>query len=115
VYRIRTWDTTLGLARFNNSSSQVTILVLQNTSDRTVTGHAHFWSAAGALAGTQAFTTGPHAAYVVNTSTLPGLSGVSGTVTVSHDGSYGVVVGKAVALESATGFTFDTALQPRRR
>jgi hypothetical protein len=39
----------------------------------------------------------------------------AGTITLSHDGPYGVLVGKAVALETATGFTFDTAVEPRRR
>ena len=56
----------------------------------------------------------PRTAFVVNTSTVPGVAG-AGTITLSHDGPYGVLVGKAVALESATGFTFDTALDPRRR
>ena len=37
------------------------------------------------------------------------------TATISHDGSYGSVVGKAVAVEPATGFTFDTAMAPRPR
>jgi hypothetical protein len=58
---------------------------------------------------------GAHATFVVNTSTIPGVGSASGTVTLSHDGAYGDVVGKAVAVESSTGFTFDTALEPRRR
>ena len=115
VYRIRAWDTTLVVARFNNSATQVTVLVLQNTIDATVAGHAHFWNTAGALVGTQHFTMGPKAAYVVNTSTVPGVAGVGGTITLSHDGPYGTLMGKAVAVEPATGFTFDTALEPRRR
>jgi hypothetical protein len=55
----------------------------------------------------------PKAAFVVNTTTIPGVSG-SGTVTVSHDGGYGALAGKAVAVESTTGFVFDTALGLRR-
>ena len=69
---------------------------------------------AGALLGTQAFGMNARAAFVVNTTTVPGVAG-GGTITLSHDGPYGVLVGKAVALETATGFTFDTALEPRRR
>jgi hypothetical protein len=34
-------------------------------------------------------------------------------MTLSHDGPYGSLAGKAVAVEPATGFTFDTALAPR--
>jgi len=51
----------------------------------------------------------------VNTSTIPGVAGVAGAITLSHDGPYAAGVGKAVAVEAATGFTFDTALEPRRR
>ena len=115
VYRIRFWDTTLLCPRFNNSGTQITILVLQNTTDGNVTGHAHFWSNAGVLVGTRVFSIGPKAAFVVNTSTVPGVSGVGGTITLSHNGPYGTLMGKAVAVEPATGFTFDTALLPRVR
>ena len=52
---------------------------------------------------------------VLNTSTVPALQGQAGSLTVSHDGRYGALQGKAVAVESATGFTFDTPLEPRRR
>jgi hypothetical protein len=34
---------------------------------------------------------------------------------VSNDGRYGSLAGKAVAVEPATGFTFDTAMTPRSR
>ena len=34
--------------------------------------------------------------------------------TVTHDGPYGGLAGKAVALEPASGFSFDTPLEPRR-
>jgi hypothetical protein len=33
---------------------------------------------------------------------------------VTHDGPFGGLAGKAVALEAATGFSFDTPLEPRR-
>jgi len=52
---------------------------------------------------------------VLNTSTLPALQGQAGAITISHDGRYGALQGKAVAVEPATGFTFDTPLEPRRR
>jgi len=67
------------------------------------------------LVGTQGFTMGPKAAFALNTSGVPGVAGQAGTITLSHDGPYGALVGKAVALEPATGFTFDTALAPRQR
>jgi hypothetical protein len=38
---------------------------------------------------------------------------VSGSITLSHDGRYGELAGKAIALEPATGFSFDTPLLHR--
>ena len=36
VYRIRAWDTTYSIPRFNNTGSQVTVLLVQNPADRPV-------------------------------------------------------------------------------
>ena len=57
----------------------------------------------------------PKATLVLNTATVPGASGVSGTITVAHDGRYADLPGKTVALEPTTGFSFDSALTPRPR
>jgi hypothetical protein len=59
------------------------------------------------LAPTQSLTLG--------TASIAELAGRSGTITATHDGPYGGLVGKAVAIEPATGFAFDTPLEPRRR
>ena len=45
----------------------------------------------------------------------PGGQGQSGAVTVVHDGRYGELTGKTVALEGATGFSFDAIFTPRPR
>jgi hypothetical protein len=115
VYRIRAWDTTLALARFNNSATQVTVAVLHNEGSASVSGHLNFWSPAGVQLLSHPFTLASRATLTQNTLALPGLQGQGGTVTVSHDGPYGTLVGKAVAVEPATGFTFDTPFQPRPR
>ena len=115
VYRIRAWDTTYAVSRFNNSGTQVSVLLLQGTGDQAVDGHLWFWDGAGALVASQSFTLLPRGTLVLNTSTLPGAGGVSGSVTVSSNGRYGELLGKVVALEPATGFTFDTPLVPRQR
>jgi hypothetical protein len=47
VYRLRAYETTYSIPRFNNSGTQVTVLLLQNPTNETVTGHIYFWSAAG--------------------------------------------------------------------
>ena len=59
------------------------------------------------------FGIAPRGTFVLNTSAVA--PGVSGSLTVSHDAPYGALAGKAVAVEPATGFTFDTPLLPRRR
>ena len=93
----------------------MTVLVLQNTGGAPLTGRACFWSAAGALLGAHPFTLGPRASVSLNTASVPGLAGQSGSITVSHDGGYGTLAGKAVSLEPATGYSFDSPLASRPR
>jgi hypothetical protein len=40
------YETTASVSRFNDSAGQVTVLILQNTTDRGVSGDADFWSPA---------------------------------------------------------------------
>jgi uncharacterized repeat protein (TIGR01451 family) len=114
TYRIRAYDTTYSVPRFNNSGSQVTVLLLQNTGVATVNGHVYFWSAAGSLLATHNFTLSPKQLLVLNAGVVPGLSGQSGTITVGHDGPHAALAGKTVALEPATGFSFDSPMEVKR-
>jgi glucose/arabinose dehydrogenase len=113
VYTLRVYDTSPSVARFNNSGTQVTVMVLQNPGAQTLAGHIDFWSGAGAPLFSQPFTLAPEATLVLNTSTVPILQGQGGSITVSHDGHYGGLAGKTVALEPSTGFSFDSLLEPR--
>lgn len=115
VYRIRFYETTARLARFNNSATQVTVVLLQNPGDRQIAARLHFWKATGALAATAPVTVSPHGMAIVNTAALAGAAGESGSITVAHDGGYGGLAGKAVAVEPATGFVFDSPLEYRPR
>ena len=119
VYVIRGYDTTLSAARFNDSGSQLTLLVLQNAGGPelwpAVSGHAWFWDESGALLAAWPFSLGRWQSVSLNTASLPGLPGARGSISVSHDGRYGQLTGKAVSVEPATGFSFDTPLQPRPR
>jgi uncharacterized repeat protein (TIGR01451 family) len=112
VYRIRLRETTGRIARYNNSSSQVTVAILQNVSGGPLNGTAYFWRTNGTLAATHSFSLASRAVLVLNTASLTGLAGTSGAVTVAHDGGYGGLVGKGVALEPATGFSFDSPMVP---
>jgi len=113
VYRLRAYDTTARIPRFNNTASQATILLLQNPSDRMITGTLSFWRGDGQLASGGFVSLPPRSSSVTNTSALA--PGQGGSITVSHDGPYGVLQGKAVSLEPSTGFSFDTPLEYRPR
>jgi uncharacterized repeat protein (TIGR01451 family) len=115
VYRLRAYETTATVARFNSSGTQATALLIQNTGSEAVAGHVYFVGVDGSRLVTVPFSIVPHGLFVVSSASLPDLAGQSGSIRVAHDGRYGDLVGKAVALEPATGFTFDTPLLPRPR
>jgi uncharacterized protein DUF11/Calx-beta domain-containing protein len=113
VYQLRAYETTARIPRFNNTASQSTVLVLQNPSDQPIAGTAYFWGADGTLAASLNLALPPRATMVTNTAGL--VPGQSGSVTVNHTAPYGVLQGKAVAVEPATGFSFDSPLAYRPR
>jgi hypothetical protein len=114
VYRLRMRETTGRVARFNDSGTQVTVLILQNVTSDTVTGTVLAWAPNGTPAGQHLFTLNPHALLVLPTSSFTG-AGSSGTLTIPHDGALGALAGKTVALEPSSGFSFDSPLQVRPR
>jgi hypothetical protein len=107
-YTIRARETTVNLARFNNSATQTTVLLTQNASPDSINATLYFWSNAGALLAAVDVALAPKALNVLSAASIPALAGASGSVTVAHDGPYGGLNIKAVALEPATGFSFDT-------
>ena len=115
VYRMRVYETTFTLARFNNTGSQITVVVLQNPTSQPVDARLHFWSVSGVLLVSQPVTLAAHATLVLNSATLPVLQGQGGSVTVAHNGPYAALSGKTVALEPSTGFSFDSPLEAKPR
>jgi hypothetical protein len=113
-YRVRMYETTLAGPRFNNTSGQASVLVLQNTTDDGVTGRQYFWSAIGELLAVRPFALLPRATQAVGLASVGGLAGTSGSLTVTHDGRYGTIAGKVVSIEPASGLSFDTPLAERR-
>lgn len=112
-YTIRFLETTYALPRYNNAGGQVTVLILHNVSELPVTGNIHLFNTAGTAVGNSPFTLAVNAHLVLNTASIAGGAGTSGVITVSHNGRYGSLAGKAVALDPANGFSFDTPLVPR--
>lgn len=113
TYRLRFYETTAAIPRFNNSGSQITVLLLQNPADEAISGTIRFWGAEGGLLASSPFSIGAFSVLVLNTSTT--VPSTSGSITVTHDGGFGALSGKAVALEPATGFSFDSPLVTRQR
>jgi hypothetical protein len=93
----------------------VTVVILQNTHDGPVSARVAFWSGSGALLHEAAVDLPARGSIALSTAGLPGLAGQGGSVTVMHDGPYGALAGKGVALEPSTGFAFDSPLVPRPR
>jgi hypothetical protein len=112
-YRIRFYDTTYGIPRFNNGGSQVTVLNVASIVPFSCSATFHFFNTAGTFLGSTTNTFSARELFVLNTSTLAFATGQNGSIIVSHTCGYGGLAGKAVALEAATGFTFDTQLVPR--
>ena len=115
AYRVRVYDTTYTIPRFNNANGQTSVVVVQNPTSQPVAGHLYFWDPAGALLHTQAFGAAAKGVYILNLPNVTTLQGRSGSVTVSHDARYGALAGKAVSVETATGFAFDSPMVPRPR
>jgi hypothetical protein len=112
VYRVRAFETTCRIPRFNNSGTQITLLLLQNPSAYLIHGNVWLWNAGGVLLDSLPFTLDAKQTLVKNTQTIAGAAGKAGTITVSHDGRYGDLTGKTVALEPSTGFSFDSPMVP---
>lgn len=111
-YDIQMLDTTYLIPRWNNSGTQFTILLIQNGSTATVHGNVFFYNAAGALLATQPFSLAANGLQAISTAGIVDLAGASGSAAIAHDGGYGALAGKAVALEPSSGFTFDTQMTP---
>lgn len=109
-YDILVIDTSLFLPRFNNGGSQRTIVVLQNTRELPVGGRIAFHGASGALLHTEPFSISAHGSVVLDTSSLAPLQGQAGSAVIAHTGGLAALVGKGVALDPVTGFSFDTPL-----
>jgi hypothetical protein len=110
-YDILFRETTLNIPRWNQSGTQVTVVLLRNTTAAAIAGDLHFYDASGTVLATQAVSIPAHGLQALNTATIPALSGLSGSAALAHTGPYAGISGKAVALEPATGFTFDTPAQ----
>jgi len=118
-YDILLRETTLYCPRYNNSGTQVSVLILQRTGTEapgpSCSATAYFYDENASQTATysQAFTVNDMSA--VGTHTIAGLPGTRGALHVAHACGVGGLKGKLVALEPSTGFSFDTPCTERDR
>ena len=110
VYRIRMYETTLTVPRFNNTT-QATFLFLQNPTDYELECNVLFYSEFGGILAGGSVLLSPKEAAAIDTRDMADL--ISGSIIITHDGRYGDLIGKAVAIEAGTGFSFGSPLEPR--
>jgi hypothetical protein len=115
TYRITSRETTSRIPRFNNTGGQVAVLVLQNAGTAAVSGNAWFYDAEGALLTGHPFSLPGRGSLTILTPSVAWVANEEGSITVTHDGPYGAVTGKAVSLDVAGGFSFDSVLEPKAR
>ena len=113
TYRIRVRETTGHIPRFNNSGGQRTVLILQNSTSLTYGARVSFWAVSGERLFSFSVSMAPRASAAIDTALA--VPGATGSITVSHNGPYGGLVGKAVSFDPTTGFAFDTPMTTRPR
>jgi hypothetical protein len=114
-YRIRAYDTTLMLARYNQAGPNNTVLILHNPTNATIAGEVYYWSPSGALRATSNISIARRSTSLVNLANITALVQTSGSATLTHNGPYGGIVAKAVTLDSTSGFSFDAPFVPHAR
>jgi hypothetical protein len=114
IYRVRTFDTTYAIPRFNNVNGQATILIVQNLGGYAISGTIWFWDSTGTLLASHPLSLAAKGQLVLQTAAVPGVAGASGAITISHDARFGDLAGKAVSIDPANGFEFDTPMGPRQ-
>jgi hypothetical protein len=112
VYTVRFFDTTYLVPRWNASGGQTTVFVISNVSQSPASGAVWFYNSSGSPITSVSFTLSQNQLTTISTAAVPALAGQSGHAHVVHTAGYGGLSGKAVALEPATGFTFDTVMTP---
>jgi ELWxxDGT repeat protein len=110
TYRIRAYDTSYAIPRYNSAGGLVSFVILQNRTSEPVSVTVWFWNDAGGSAGQADRDLEPRASVVI-----PAPSDTAGSVTVVHNGGYGALAGKSVTLDPVLGASYDAVMEPRRR
>jgi hypothetical protein len=113
-YRIRLYETTMTLPRFNNANNSVTVVIVQNPNvSFSVSGNLWFWSGSGALLYSRAFTLPPLGVFTLSPVQVAPLFGAVGSATLTSNAPYGTLAVKAVTIDSGGGFSFDAPFESK--
>lgn len=110
-YRIRLYETTMTMARFNNIQNNISVLIVQNPNPFQVNGTLWFWNQAGALLYARTFVVPVRGVYQLHPLLNAPLLGQGGTVTLTSNAPYGTLAAKGVTIDSQGGFAFDTPFE----
>jgi hypothetical protein len=116
-YSIQLRETTMYCARYNNTGTQTSVLIIQRTdpdNGTTCNFEARFNNEAGTEVGaaTGALASG-NSMSVISTAGVAGVGATKGSAYIAHSCGYGGIAAKLVALEPSTGFSFDTPCSAR--
>jgi hypothetical protein len=110
-YRIRLYETTMTMSRFNNIQNNVSVVLVQNPNPFQVNGTLWFWNQAGGLVYARAFSVPARGGYQLHPYLNAPLLGQGGTVTLTSNAPYGTLRAKGVTIDSQGGFAFDTPFE----
>jgi len=110
TYRIRAYDTSYVIPRFNAAGGLRTFVIVQNRTDQPVSITVWFWNEQGTSAYNAQRDLSARGSVVIQAS-----EDTTGSIVVVHDGGYGALAGKAVTVDPLVGSSYDSVMEPRRR
>jgi hypothetical protein len=113
AYRITMRDTTYSVERVVATETESSVLIVQNRTDRAVFGTFRLFRPDGTMVNTLfGLKLNAYGSEVIG---LGGFMSGTASLTLTHNGPYGALAGKAVVIEPSTGLVSESPLQHRRR
>jgi len=112
-YNITLTEATMYCPRYNNSGTQVSVLIVQNATNDNCGIAADFFNEAGSYITSFSANANANGMVVLAVGSVPGLPGTKGSVQLHPFCAPTALKAKMVALEPSTGFSFDTLCERR--
>jgi Calx-beta domain len=111
LYRLRVYETTMTLPRFNNTANSATVIIVQNRNAFAVNATLWFWGGSGSLVYSRAFTVPARGVFTLSPASAVPLLGLAGSVTMTSNAPYGTLSAKAATVDQGGGFSFDAPFE----